>query len=104
MKKVVRKIDEYTTLLRDTRTGVAVVRSMRLGCEFSIHPNIDKTGSVLGMKKNGYWGKHDRVARCFGAIFDIDKVFHDGDVAGENYDDLLGHECMCAACCEKRGN
>lgn len=45
MKKVVRKIDEYTTLLRDTRTGVAVVRSMRLGCEFSIHPNIDKTGS-----------------------------------------------------------
>lgn len=28
------------------------------------HPSIHYTGSVRGMKKLGYWGKHDVCVRC----------------------------------------
>ena len=32
--------------------------------EQSIHPSIHCSGSIQGMKKLGYWGKHDQIVRC----------------------------------------
>lgn len=35
------------------------------------HPSIHYTGSVWGMKKLGYWGKHDRCVRCGSFIYNL---------------------------------
>ncbi len=35
------------------------------------HPSIHYTGSVRGMKKLGYWGKHDRCVRCGAYIYNL---------------------------------
>lgn len=35
------------------------------------HPSIHYTGSVRGMKKLGYWGKHDVCVRCGQYIYNI---------------------------------
>lgn len=35
------------------------------------HPSIHHTGSVRGMKKLGYWGKHDRCVRCGQYIYNL---------------------------------
>lgn len=35
------------------------------------HPSIHHTGSVRGMKKLGYWGRHDRVVRCGQFIYNL---------------------------------
>ena len=37
-----------------------------------IHPCIHYTGSVKGMKKLGYWGKHDKCVRCGQYIYNLD--------------------------------
>jgi len=29
-----------------------------------IHPSIYVSGSIRGMKKLGYWRKHDEIVRC----------------------------------------
>jgi len=34
-------------------------------------PSIDVTGSVIGMKKQGFWKKHDVVVRCGGFFYNI---------------------------------
>lgn len=46
--------------------------------EKRVHPSIHYTGSVRGMKKLGYWGKHDRCVRCGQYIYNLSlfvKVF-----------------------------
>lgn len=35
------------------------------------HPSIHYLGSVKGMKKLGYWGKHDRCVRCGQYIYNM---------------------------------
>lgn len=35
------------------------------------HPSIHHTGSVRGMKKLGYWGKHDYCVRCGSYIYNL---------------------------------
>lgn len=35
------------------------------------HPSIHCTRSVRGMKKLGYWGKHDRIVRCGQFIYNL---------------------------------
>lgn len=40
-------------------------------CEKARHPSIHHTGSVRGMKKLGYWGKHDRCVRCGSYIYNL---------------------------------
>lgn len=37
----------------------------------SVHPSIHYTGSVRGMKKLGYWGKHDICVRCGSYIYNL---------------------------------
>ena len=38
----------------------------------AIHPSIHYTGSVRGMKKLRFWGKHDRCVRCGQYIYNLD--------------------------------
>lgn len=35
------------------------------------HPSIHYTGSVRGMKKLKFWGKHDRCVRCGQYIYNL---------------------------------
>ena len=35
------------------------------------HPSIHHTGSVLGMKKHGGWGKNDVCVRCGQYIYNL---------------------------------
>ena len=39
--------------------------------EKALHPSIHCTGSVLGMKKLGLWGKNDRCVRCGQYIYNL---------------------------------
>ena len=39
--------------------------------EKASHPSRHCTGSVRGMKKLGYWGKHDRIVRCGQFIYNL---------------------------------
>lgn len=35
------------------------------------HPSIHHTGSVIGMKRRGYWGKKDICVRCGQYIYNL---------------------------------
>lgn len=94
-KQLVRQTDNYT-VYRDDKTGVACV-TCGDGNLYTCHPNIDKTGSVRGMKQLGYWGKKDRVARCFGFIYNIDRV-----AVSSPLDDIAAQMCMCEACANRK--
>lgn len=85
-----QEIQEYVTLFRDVETGIAWVEDGRTGNGYSAHPNIDKTGSVTGMKKLGYWGKDDRTVRCHGFIYNIDSL-----VVSHTYDEIARENCRC---------
>lgn len=43
----------------------------------AIHPSVHYTGSVRGMKKLGYWRKHDRCVRCGQYIYNISMFIGD---------------------------
>lgn len=45
--------------------------------EKAIHPSIHCTGSVRGMKKLGYWGKHDKCVRCGSYIYNLSQTCWD---------------------------
>lgn len=53
-------------------SGVAVIKDSSTGCEMSLHPKIDATGSVKGMRSSGYWGKDDTVVRAGGGYYNIE--------------------------------
>lgn len=96
-----KKIADNIILCKDLITGIAWIVNGRTGMSHSCHPNIDVTGSVTGMKNKGFWGKKDRIVRSHGFqynidIFDIDKE--------DELDVLVGNECMCAGCLERRKN
>ena len=42
------------------------------------HPSIHYTVSVRGMKKLGFWGKHDRCVRCGQYIYNLSRVIGTG--------------------------
>lgn len=39
--------------------------------EKACHPSIHYTGSVLGMKKSGYWKEHDEIVRCGQYVYNL---------------------------------
>lgn len=101
MKKLIRNIDEYTTLYRDDRSGIAWIEDGTTGLGISIHASISDSGSVRGMKNCGYWRKFDRTIRNHGFIYNIDTLSYDKNNALERM--LVSAECKCAACIERRG-
>ena len=83
----------HKEIYRDDKTGIAVVRDGSTGINHSCHPNIDRTGSVRGMKKLGYWAKDDETVRCNGAIYNISR-----NIATDELDKIAREYCDCAAC------
>ena len=72
MAKVkIREVKPFAILYRDDKNGIAWIEDGSSGCGFSVHANIDASGSVIGMKKLGYWGKKDRTIRSHGFIYNI---------------------------------
>lgn len=98
-KQLIREINKYTKLYRDDRNGIAWIEDGSTGLGISIHPNIDKTGSVAGMKKLGYWNIKDRVIESHGWKYNIDRF-----VCNEKneLERIVANECMCQACLERR--
>lgn len=97
MLKEIRKINDTVALYRDDRTGLAFAKDSVRGCSWSVHPSIDASGSVRGMRKLGYWGKDDKVVRCHGAYINISHVIVDDEC-----DEILAKECMCSECIRRR--
>lgn len=89
-KKLIKHIEEYVDLYRDTKTGIAWVENGKTGSGHSAHPNIDSSGSVAGMKKLGYWAKDARTVRSYGAIYNIDSC-----VVSDKYDEIARKHCQC---------
>ena len=50
-KKLIKEIRSYVKLYRDTNNGIAWIEDGSTGLGISVHPNLDKSGSVTGMKK-----------------------------------------------------
>lgn len=42
--------------------------------EKSRHPSIHHTGSIRGMKRLGFWGKHDHCVRCGQYIYNLSQI------------------------------
>ena len=99
MKQLVMKIEEHKLLYRDNKTGIAWVEDGTVGLSYSIHPNIDASGSTIGMRKCGYWGKTERVVRCGSWKYNIDRLVYDEN---NKYEKIVLDECRCDACLERR--
>lgn len=81
MKRKIKDIRPYVTLYVDTNTGIAMVEDGTSGTGCSLHPNIDASGSVAGMKKLGYWDKNDVTVRAFSSIHNISRFVSESDPA-----------------------
>ena len=101
MMQIIRKIGDYKTLYRDDKSGIAWIVDNTTGLGYSVHPNIDSSGSVAGMKALGYWSKSDRTIRSHGWIYNIDILAYDKKNELEKL--LADSECKCVACIERRG-
>lgn len=98
MKKYLRDIAPHQHLYRDDKTGIAWIHDGRSGVVYSIHPYIDKSGSVKGMKHQKFWNQNDRCIKTNGSIFNIDMICVSDDIRYT----VLKNECLCLACCEMR--
>lgn len=77
MKQLIKEINQYANLYRDSKTGIAWIEDGSTGLGHSCHPNIDKSGSVIGMKQRKYWDKSDRVLQSHGWKYNIDRLIVD---------------------------
>ena len=89
-REILEQITEHVVLCRDPKTGIAWIEDGTCGLGYSCHSSIDATGSILGMKAQGYWGKKDRTVRSHGYIYNIDSL-----VTRHEYDDLARKHCQC---------
>lgn len=89
-KQLIQQVSEHVTLYRDSRTGIAWVENGSTGGAHSAHANIDRSGSIRGMVRLGYWKESDRKVRCGGAIYNIDTL-----VTTDDYDCLAADNCHC---------
>jgi hypothetical protein len=89
-KTFVKQLAPYIELHFDERTGLAWVENGSAGCGHTCHPNIDKTGSVRGMKKLGYWAQSDRMVRSHGFIYNIDRL-----AVSDKWDEVAREHCRC---------
>ena len=95
--ELLKTIRPNVTLWRDRMTGVALIEDCTSGTGGSCHPNIDATGSLLGMVECGYWNPEDRVIRSAGFLHNID-----GLVIDSEDDKMVADACCCPACSERR--
>lgn len=99
MKQFIREIEESVNLYRDDKNGIAWIEDGRTGLGISVHANISSTGSVLGMKNLGYWGRKDRTVRTHGWVYNIDKFVCNKD---NELEMIVAKECRCQGCLERK--
>ena len=99
MKKFIREVTPYAKLYRDSKTGIAWIDDDSTGLRYTVHPYIDRTGSIKGMKQQHFWGKDDKVVTAAGYHYNISRFWCDKN---EPFDELLSHECMCYSCNARR--
>ena len=92
-------INKYANLHIDDMTGIAYVTDGSTGLTHSAHPNIDKSGSVAGMKKRGYWRKEDKIVSLNGYFYNISMLSYDKD---DLYDRIAARECRCSECLRRK--
>jgi len=95
-KTFIKQLAEYVELHRDAKTGIAWINDGKTGCEESLHPSIDKSGSIKGMKKKGYWGKNDKIITCNNGHYNISK-----ESQFSVYAKTLKKACKCSVCRDK---
>lgn len=98
-KQFIKEIEPYKKLYRDDKNGIAWIEDGSTGLGISVHPNIDKSGSVTGMKNLGYWDKSDRIVQSHGWKYNIDRFVCDKE---NKLEMIVSNECMCQACMERR--
>jgi hypothetical protein len=98
MKRLIKEVKPNANLYIDDNTGIAWIEDGSTGMGHSVHPNIDITGSVRGMKDRGYWGKHDKIVRSHGWQYNISKF-----VISDELDNIVADYCQCECCKERRG-
>lgn len=59
---------------------ICTIWNESLGMEHCAHPNIDKTGSVKGMKSRGFWREEDKIYSKGGYHFNMSKVTFSDDL------------------------
>lgn len=53
----------------EVKNGIVVINNYSTGGGHSCHPNISATGSVKGIKAQGYWGKDDKTVKAGSFIY-----------------------------------
>lgn len=99
MSQFIREIEPGVELFRDAVTGIAWAEDHRSGLRISVHPNIDRSGSVEGMIARGWWRSSDRIAWNRGWTYNIDRFSCNED---DPIEAIVAEECMCPACIERR--
>lgn len=92
MKTFQKEVGYLKTLHCCERTGIAWIEDGCTGMGLSLHPNIDASGSVAGMKSRGYWLRSDRCIKTHSFIYNIDAFAPEGDPA---MNDILLKYCRC---------
>ncbi len=77
----------------DSKTGLARYENGSTGTIHSCHPNIHRSGSVVGMRQRGFWGPKDRTITVGNYIYNIDHR-----IVSDDIDQLVADSCKCAAC------
>ncbi|MDD4779214.1 MAG: hypothetical protein PHT02_01230 [Tissierellia bacterium] len=96
-KKLIKEVKPYCNLYIDDKTGISWIEDGNTGMGHSVHPNIDITGSVRGMKERGYWDKEDKIVRSHGWQYNISKF-----VCNDELDEIVAKHCQCEKCIERR--
>jgi len=86
----VKELSPYVELHKDVKTGIAWVTDGKTGMGHSAHPNIDSSGSVKGMKKQGYWHKDAVTVTSHGCLYNISSC-----VVSDAYDEFARQNCTC---------
>ena len=94
----IKEVKDHVFLYRDDKTGIAWIEDGTTGLRHSVHPNIATSGSIIGMKKCGYWNKKDVCAKSDGYIYNISKF-----VVDDELDNIVANECQCEECKKRRG-
>ena len=98
MKRFIKDVEPYCPLFIDDKTGIAWIENGSTGTGHSVHPNIDISGSVRGMKDKGYWDKSDKIVRSHGWQYNISQF-----VCSDKLDEIVANYCQCEGCQERRG-
>lgn len=97
-KRLLKEVKPYCSLYIDDTTGIARIEDGSTGTGHSVHPNIDISGSVRGMKTLGYWDKSDKVVRSHGWQYNISRFLASGEL-----EEIVAAHCQCEECRKRRG-